>query len=69
VILSDDEKARWRNTAGPKLWDKWANDKNSAGLKGTYIFDRWKEIVTEENSQSAYKSAYQVFAEKYGAEH
>jgi len=69
VLLTDEEKARWRNTAGPKLWEKWVNDKNSAGLKGTYIFDRWKEIVTEENKQSAYKSAYQVFADKYGAEH
>jgi TRAP-type C4-dicarboxylate transport system substrate-binding protein len=69
VILTDEEKARWRNTAGPKLWDKWVNDKNTAGLKGGYIFNRWKEIIAEENSQSTYKSAYQVFAEKYGAEH
>jgi TRAP-type C4-dicarboxylate transport system substrate-binding protein len=69
VILTDEEKARWRNAAGPKLWDKWVEDKNSAGLKGRYIFDRWNEIVTEENKQSTYRSAYRVFAEKYGAEH
>jgi len=69
VILTDEEKARWRNTAGPKLWDKWVNDKNAAGLKGSYILNRWKEIIAEENKQSTYKSAYQVFAEKYGAEH
>jgi TRAP-type C4-dicarboxylate transport system substrate-binding protein len=69
VILTDEEKARWRNTAGPKLWDKWVKDKNTAGLKGTYVFNRWKELIGEENKKSTYKSAYQVFAEKYGAEH
>jgi TRAP-type transport system periplasmic protein len=69
VILTDEEKARWKNTAGPKLWDKWVSDMNEAGLKGSYIFNRWKEIITKENKHSAYKSAYQVFAERYGAEH
>jgi len=69
VILTDEEKARWKNTAGPKLWDQWISDKEAAGLKGSYIFNRWKEIITEENKHSTYKSAYQVFAERYGAEH
>jgi len=69
VILTDEEKARWKETAGPKLWEKWMNDRNAKGLKGTYVFNRWKEIIGEENKASTYKSAYQVFAEKYGAEH
>jgi TRAP-type C4-dicarboxylate transport system substrate-binding protein len=69
VILSDEEKAKWRQTAGPKLWQKWVDDMNSKGLKGSYVFDRWKDIITEENTHSSYKSAYRVFAERYGAEH
>jgi TRAP-type C4-dicarboxylate transport system substrate-binding protein len=69
VILTDEEKARWSETAGPKLWEKWVNDRNAKGLQGTYVFKRWKEIIGEENKKSTYKSAYQVFAEKYGAEH
>ena len=69
VILTDEEKARWRDTAGPKLWEKWVNDKKAKGLKGDYIFKKWKQIIGEENKKSTYKSAYQVFAERYGAEH
>jgi hypothetical protein len=40
---------------------------NAKGLKGTYVFNRWKEIVAEENKSSKYKSAYQVFKNRYGA--
>lgn len=69
VILTDEEKARWREAAGPKLWEKWVNDKKAKGLKGAYVFKRWKELISEENKTSTYKSAYQVFADKYGAEH
>ncbi|MCK4789803.1 MAG: TRAP transporter substrate-binding protein DctP [Desulfobacteraceae bacterium] len=69
VILTDEEKARWRETAGPKLWEKWINDKKAKGLKGAYIFKKWKELIGEENKRSTYKSAYQVFADRYGAEH
>ena len=69
VILTDEEKARWREAAGPKLWEKWVNDKKAKGLNGAYIFKKWKELISEENKRSTYKSAYQVFAERYGAEH
>ena len=69
VILTDEEKVNWRETAGPKLWEKWVSDKKAKGLRGAYIFKKWKEIITEENKKSSYKSAYQVFAERYGAEH
>ena len=48
---------------------KWVNDKKAKGLKGDYIFKKWKQIIDEENKKSTYKSAYQVFAERYGAEH
>ncbi|MBW1666653.1 MAG: TRAP transporter substrate-binding protein DctP [Deltaproteobacteria bacterium] len=69
VILTDEEKARWRQTAGPKLWEKWVSDKKAKGLKGAYIFNKWKELINKENKRSTYKSAYQVFAGRYGAEH
>ena len=69
VILSDKERAQWREAAGPKLWKKWVDDKNAKQLKGSYVFNRWKELITKENKTSTYKSAYQVFAERYGAEH
>jgi TRAP-type C4-dicarboxylate transport system substrate-binding protein len=68
VILTDDEKAKWRKLAGPKLWQEWVNEMDTKGLKGSYIFERWEKIVAEENKNSSYKSAYQVFAERYGAE-
>jgi TRAP-type C4-dicarboxylate transport system substrate-binding protein len=68
VILSNEEKAKWRDTAGPKLWNKWVSDNDSKGLKGGYIFKKWQQLIDEENKMSAYKSAYQVFSEKYGAE-
>ena len=68
VILSNEEKAEWRENAGPKLWNKWVSDMDSKGLKGAYIFKKWQQLIDEENKMSTYKSAYQVFAEKYGAE-
>jgi TRAP-type C4-dicarboxylate transport system substrate-binding protein len=67
LILTDEEKTKWRKMAGPKLWDKWVKEMNAKGLKGTYVFNRWKEVVDEENKNSSYKSAYQVFADKYGS--
>ncbi len=69
VILPNKEKERWKKIAGPKLWKKWIEDKKAKGLNGKYIFNRWKQIINEENKSSTYKSAYQVFAEKYGVEH
>lgn len=68
VILSDAEKEKWRNAAAEKIWNKWKQENDDQGLKGTYIFDKYKKICDEENQKSNYKSAYQVFAEKYGAE-
>ena len=68
VILSDEEKAKWKETAGPKLWNKWVDEKNSKGLKGRQIFEKWQELIEEENKVSSYKSAYEVFAQRYGAE-
>ena len=68
VILSDQEKTKWRETAGPKLWNKWVSDMDSKGLKGAYIFKKWEQLIDDENQKSTYKSAYRVFAEKYGAE-
>jgi TRAP-type C4-dicarboxylate transport system substrate-binding protein len=67
LILSDEEKSRWKEIAGSKLWDKWVKEMNAKGLKGTYVFNRWKEIVAEENKSSKYDSAYQVFKNRYGA--
>jgi len=51
VILSDEEKASWREAAGPKLWEKWVNDKKAKGLNGAYIFNKWKELISEENKR------------------
>ena len=68
VILSDAEKAKWKNAAAEKVWSKWINDMNSKGLKGEYIFAGWKKAIDKENMESTYKSPYQIFADRYGAE-
>lgn len=68
VILSDAEKAKWRQAAAEKIWNKWKKENDAKGLKATYIFNKYKQICDEENQKSTYKSAYRVFAEKYGAE-
>ena len=68
VILSDAEKAKWRDAAAVRIWDKWKKENNEKDLKATYIFNKYKRICEEENKKSTYKSAYRVFAERYGAE-
>lgn len=69
VILTEEEKAKWKAVAAEKVWNKWKSDMKSKGLDGAYIFNGWKEIIEKQNKNSTYKSPYQVFAERYGAEH
>ena len=68
IILTDEEKAKWKNAAAKKVWEKWIADMKSKGLDGEYIFAGWKKAIDKENKNSTYKSPYQIFAERYGAE-
>jgi len=68
VILSDAEKAKWKEVAGQKTWQKWIDDMKAKGLDGEHVFKAYQQICDEENQKSTYKSAYQVFADKFGAE-
>ncbi|MCR4442315.1 MAG: TRAP transporter substrate-binding protein DctP [Peptococcaceae bacterium] len=67
VIWSEMEKEKLKNTVAQKIWDDWAKDLDNKGLKGTYILNKWKEIVEKHNKESKYVSPYQKFVDKYGA--
>jgi TRAP-type C4-dicarboxylate transport system substrate-binding protein len=68
VVFSDEEKTKMRDVVGKNNWKQWVESMEAKGLKGAYIFDKWKTLVEKENLEGTYKSPFKTFAERYGVE-
>ncbi len=66
LIWSDAEKQAMKDAVGQEIWQEWAKALDDNGMEGTYILNKWEEIVSKYNESSTYVSPYKKFVDKYG---
>lgn len=66
IIMSEEEKQRFRDTVAQPIWDDWLAAADAAGHDGAAFLKRYRELVAEAEAELNYVPGLTRYTETYG---